>query len=112
MTRYAAHKVLILPEAKLLNRAVVEIDHEHGVSDVFVLTEEIHHTVWMDGLIVVSACRPSLQDKDEPLPLFVERMKRETEAAQSSAAVSYAYYIHPFHLQSLTIPSKGSATQL
>ena len=54
MKRFAARRIYLSSEQRMLDLHVVELDDSGIVRTVFPLREEISHTEWVSGIIVIA----------------------------------------------------------
>ena len=67
MKRFAARRIYLSSEQRMLDLHVVELDDSGIVRTVFPLREEISHTEWVSGIIVIApGFPPSLPSTSPP----------------------------------------------
>lgn len=79
MKRFAAHRLYLASEKKMLAMQVVELDEQGDVHLVFPLEEEIRQTEWLGGMIVIAAEMPQ-HVPDESFSAFLARLSDASES--------------------------------
>lgn len=78
MKRFAAHRLYLASERKMLVMQVVELDDLGNVNRIFPLAEEVRQTEWIGGIIVVTA--ENLQSvRDQSFRVFLSRLSAKPE---------------------------------
>ena len=96
MRRFAANRICIVSENKILRNQVVEIDEvTHEVFRYFPLEEEIQHTEWLGGMILLVAHCPVRKEGET----FTELVKRVGSFPIS--VPEKAYHITAFNVSSM-----------
>ena len=96
MRRFAANRVCIVPEKKILRNQVVEVDEvSHEVLHIFVLEEEIRHTEWLGGMILLASHCPS-RDENESFGAYIDRIGENIDSKALKA-----YHISAFNVNSM-----------
>lgn len=91
MKRFAARRIYLSNEQRMLDLHVVELDDSGIVRTVFPLREEISHTEWVSGIIVIAPGFPPRRP-EEPFSGYADRLRSQP------AAPLHAVRIAPFNL--------------
>lgn len=96
MKRFAANRVYKVSDQSLQRNQVVEVDEcTHEVLSIFTLEEEIRHTEWLGGIIIVAPACPARID-GEKFESFLTRL-----SAFSNSLPLHAYHITAFDVNSM-----------
>lgn len=91
MKRFAARRIYLSSEQRMLDLHVVELDDSGIVRTVFPLREEISHTEWVSGIIVIAPGFPPRRP-EEPFSGYADRLRSQP------AEPLHAVRIAPFNL--------------
>ena len=111
MIRYAAHRVYVQSEHRLHSRQMVELDTGGRVVAITPFAMEVHHTVWIDGLIVVSAFQPDQPLPDETFDSYMERVLCKEDAVTDTEK-KRAYQITGFDIPAMRFTWAARVKQL
>ena len=103
MKRFAANRIYRLDTQQEVRNGVVELeDTSHDVLRTYGLEEEIQHTEWLGGLILICKQVPR-RNTDEKFAAFISRIKAEESSLKSSSETteSHAYHITAFNVSSM-----------
>ena len=108
ITRFASHRVLMADGGNVLSRQVIELDDRHFVTAVFPFEREIDHTIWLDGLIVVSCSEILSTIEGETLNHYISRLAAmQTPHGSIAGKRPLAYHIADFDALSMTLTSNS-----
>ena len=99
MKRFAANRIYSVPDMEMYRNQVVEIDDTtHKVIRTFRLDEEICHTEWKGGIILLAAVCPR-RNAGEDFAAFLQRISNVE--CYSVMDTLYAYHITAFDVNSM-----------
>ena len=92
MKRFAARRIYLSSEQRMLDLHVVELDDSGIVRTVFPLREEISHTEWVSGIIVIAPGFPPRRP-EEPFSGYADRLRSQPAAHRSLQPLRHG--VHP-----------------
>ena len=95
MRRVATHRAYDLMTSQWVFSPVIELDEDGSVCRIYPLTEEISHTEWLPGVILLSPCSVSKR-VGEGFSMFIERITSVVSVHTDTP--KHAYWIYPFNL--------------
>ena len=109
MIGFAAHRVYILSDGTTHVCHMVRLDSQHHVTTIQPFSHEVHHTIWLDGVIVVS-----------PIPIHtilpnetISHLRSRYNASESNQEASlYAYHISHINYAEMRCTGESVATLL
>lgn len=114
MKRFAANRIYRLDTQQEIRNGVVELDDtSHEVLRTYSLEEEIQHTEWLGGLILICKQVPR-RNTDEKFATFISRIKAEESSLESlsESTVFYAYHISAFNVSSMEFTQESRIVAL
>ena len=114
MKRFAANRIYRLDTQQEIRNGVVELeDTSHEVLRTFSLEEEIQHTEWLGGLILICKQVPQ-QHAHEKFAAFMTRIKAEESSSESSleSTLFHAYHITAFNVSSMEFTQESRIVAL
>lgn len=103
MKRFAANRVCWVSAHELKRNQVVELDNlSHEVLRTFSLQEEVCHTEWIGGIILLAETCPQKMERE----CFAAFLKR-VEASCSELGILHAYHITAFDVNSMEFTTKS-----
>lgn len=112
MIRYAAHRVYVQADAALLVRSMVELDDGGAVVSVSPFAMEVHHTVWVDGVIVVSDVRPESPRAGESFDEYIGRTFVKKGVRTADRKEMRAYQVGGLDIPAMRFRQALAVTQL
>lgn len=104
MKRFAANRVCRLSDGTILRNQVVEVDEvSRQVNRVFALVDEIRHTEWLGGMILLSNHCPVCKLQES----FAAFLKREQESELAISDKLRAYHVTFFKVNTMEFTERS-----
>ena len=114
MVRYAAHRVYLQIEGRMLVRQMVELDAEGYVDSLVPFSMEVHHTVWIDGIIIVAPLPPLSPMSHETFAHYTQRVAEHQlhESVLVQSKRMRAYRTVGFDIPAMRFANRGALSPL
>ena len=109
MRRVATHRAYDLITSHWISFPVIELDENGCVCRIYSLTEEISHTEWLPGMILLSPC-PINKGVEEEFSMFIKRVTCMARIYANTP--KRAYWISFFNLSDVGFTSSSRIVAL
>lgn len=110
LKHFAANRVYVTTDGTMVRNGVVDVDSQsHRVANLFCLEEEMRHTEWLGGIILLCSERPSRLN-GEGFDAFLTRINKKERTLKPTSL--YAYHITAFNVSLMEFTSESRIISL